>query len=150
MNTHTLLLAGAITLALGTTACTNEQSGQVVGGILGGIAGHQVGGGRGRTVATVAGTIAGAVIGGNVGRSMDDTDRLKARRSLEYSQTNETTHWSNPDTGNEYSMTPTRTWQSGNGQYCREYTSDVVIGGRRETSYGTACRQPDGSWKVVS
>ena len=150
MNTHILLLAGAITLALGATACTNEQSGQVVGGILGGIAGHQVGGGRGRTVATVAGTIAGAFIGGNVGRSMDDTDRLKAHRSLEYSQTNETTHWSNPDTGNAYSMTPTRTWQSDNGRYCREYQSDVVIGGRRETAYGTACRQPDGSWKVVS
>ncbi len=150
MNTHFLLVAGAITLALGTTACTNEQTGQVVGGILGGIAGHQVGGGSGRTAATMVGTIAGAVIGGNVGRSMDDTDRLKAHRSLEYSQTNETTHWSNPDTGNAYSMTPTRTWQSDNGRYCREYTSDVVIGGRRERSYGTACRQPDGSWKVVS
>lgn len=150
MNTRIIIFASAIALALGTTACTNEQTGQVVGGILGGVAGNQVGSGSGRTVATVAGAIAGTFIGGAVGRSMDDTDRLKAHRSLEYNRTNETTYWSNPDSGNEYSMTPTRTWQNDTGQYCREYTSDVVVGGRRETAYGTACRQPDGSWKVVS
>lgn len=150
MNTRIIIFASAIALALGSTACTNEQTGQVVGGILGGVAGNQVGSGSGRTVATVAGAIAGTFIGGAVGRSMDDTDRLKAHRSLEYNRTNETTYWSNPDSGNEYSMTPTRTWQNDTGQYCREYTSDVVVGGRRETAYGTACRQPDGSWKVVS
>ena len=150
MNTRSIIFACAIALALGTTACTNEQTGQVVGGILGGVAGNQVGSGSGRTVATVAGAIAGTFIGGAVGRSMDDTDRLKAHRSLEYNRTNETTYWSNPDSGNEYSMTPTRTWQNDTGQYCREYTSDVFVGGRRETAYGTACRQPDGSWKVVS
>ena len=150
MNTRITIFASAIALALGSTACTNEQTGQVVGGILGGVAGHQVGSGSGQTVATVAGAIAGTFIGGAVGRSMDDTDRLKAHRSLEYNQTNETTYWSNPDSGNEYSMTPTRTWQNNSGQYCREYTSDVVVGGRRETAYGMACRQPDGSWKVVS
>ena len=27
---------------------------------------------------------------------------------------------------------------------------DTVIGGRPEKIYGTACRQPDGSWKVQS
>jgi surface antigen len=149
MRTRILILAGAIALALGSTACTNEQSGQVVGGIIGGIAGHQVGKGHGRTVATVVGTIAGSMIGGNVGRSMDDTDRLKAHRSLEHNRTHESSHWSNPDTGNDYTMTPTRTWQNDNGQYCREYTTEVVVGGQQETAYGTACRQADGSWKVV-
>ena len=34
--------------------------------------------------------------------------------------------------------------------YCREYTQVVNIGGRNETAYGKACRQPDGQWKVVS
>ncbi|NNJ94719.1 MAG: glycine zipper 2TM domain-containing protein [Halobacteria archaeon] len=150
MHTRILILAGAITLALGTTACTNEQTGQVVGGILGGVAGHQVGSGSGQDVATVVGAIAGTFIGGAVGRSMDDTDRLKAGQSLEYNRTHEPSHWQNPNTGNNYTMTPTRTYQTGNGQYCREYTTDVVVGGRRETAYGTACRQPDGSWKVVS
>ena len=150
MNTRNLIIAGAITLVLGLTACTNEQTGQVVGGILGGVAGHQVGSGTGQDIATAVGAIAGVIIGGSVGRSMDDTDRLKASHSLEYNRTNESSHWHNPDTGNDYSMTPTRTYQSDTGQYCREYMTDVVVGGRRETVYGTACRQPDGSWKVVS
>lgn len=34
--------------------------------------------------------------------------------------------------------------------YCREYTKDVVIGGVKQQSYGTACLQPDGSWQIVN
>lgn len=37
-----------------------------------------------------------------------------------------------------------------NGVYCREYTQQVVIGGERRSSYGTACQQPDGDWKIVT
>jgi surface antigen len=40
-----------------------------------------------------------------------------------------------------------RTYQSG-GSYCREFQNDVTIDGKKENAYGTACRQPDGSWKV--
>jgi surface antigen len=148
-NTLTIL-ALAATLTLGTSACTNEQSGQVIGGILGGAAGSQVGSGRGRTVATVVGAIAGGYIGGNIGRSMDETDRLKAQHSLENNRTNESSNWHNPDTGNDYTVTPTRTYQSDSGRYCREYTTEVMVGGKREEAYGTACRQPDGAWQVVS
>lgn len=36
------------------------------------------------------------------------------------------------------------------GAYCREFQQEVTIGGRLERSYGTACRQPDGAWKIVS
>ena len=35
------------------------------------------------------------------------------------------------------------------GDYCREYTRTVYIGGRIQEAYGTACLQPDGSWMVV-
>ncbi len=31
---------------------------------------------------------------------------------------------------------------------CREFTRTITIGGHRETGYGTACRQPDGSWQT--
>lgn len=148
-NTLTVL-AIAATLMLGTSACTNEQSGTIIGGILGGAAGSQVGKGHGRTAATVVGTIAGGYIGSNIGRSMDDTDRLKASHSLENNRTNEPYSWHNPDTGNDFTVTPTRTYQTDTGHYCREYTTDVVVGGKHEQAYGTACRQEDGAWKVVS
>jgi len=36
-----------------------------------------------------------------------------------------------------------------NGQICREYRTTVVIGGVQRPSYGTACLQPDGSWRIV-
>jgi len=26
----------------------------------------------------------------------------------------------------------------------------VIVGGQEEQAYGTACRQPDGSWKIVA
>lgn len=34
--------------------------------------------------------------------------------------------------------------------YCREYQTQTVVGGQVQPSYGTACQQPDGSWKIVS
>ncbi len=35
-------------------------------------------------------------------------------------------------------------------QSCREYKQTIVIADQIETAKGTACRQPDGSWKIVS
>ncbi len=128
---------------------TQEQSGMVIGGILGGALGSQVGGGHGRTAATVVGTLLGASVGGSVGRSMDETDRLKVAHSLESVRTGVSSHWRNPDTGNEYAVTPTRTYES-RGEPCREYTVDGKVGGKKEKIYGTACRQADGSWRAVS
>ena len=37
-----------------------------------------------------------------------------------------------------------------NEPYCREYTKSVTIGGNEEEVYGTACRQADGTWEIVS
>lgn len=37
----------------------------------------------------------------------------------------------------------------GAGRYCREYQSTVVVNGMQQASYGTACRMPDGTWRIV-
>lgn len=34
--------------------------------------------------------------------------------------------------------------------YCRQYTKNTNIGGQNYTSTGTACRQPDGTWREVN
>ncbi len=47
-------------------------------------------------------------------------------------------------------LTPVRTYQSVGGTSCRERQQSVTIDGKPERTYGTACRQPDGSWKVVN
>jgi surface antigen len=131
------------------TPPTQEQTGMVIGGILGGVLGAQVGEGRGQTAATIVGTIVGAAIGGNVGRSMDETDRLKTALALENVRTGVPSHWRNPDSGNRYTVVPTRTYETAQGP-CREYTVDAVIGAKKDKVYGTACRQPDGSWRVLN
>ena len=89
------------------------------------------------------------MLGGHIGQSMDEVDRMKMSRALETCQTNQTTRWVNPDNGNRYSVTPKRTY-SRHGQPCREYTTTAIIGGKKQEIYGTACRQADGSWRVVS
>ncbi len=33
--------------------------------------------------------------------------------------------------------------------YCREYTQSLKIGNALQQGYGTACRQPDGSWQLM-
>ncbi len=37
-----------------------------------------------------------------------------------------------------------------NGQTCREYQSTVIVDGVQQPSHGTACLQPDGSWRIVN
>jgi hypothetical protein len=36
------------------------------------------------------------------------------------------------------------------GGPCREFQETIMIGGKPQRAYGTACRQPDGTWKRVS
>lgn len=33
--------------------------------------------------------------------------------------------------------------------YCREYTTTIVIDGVEQEAYGAACRQEDGSWRLI-
>ncbi|MCG8359860.1 MAG: hypothetical protein MI920_30210 [Kiloniellales bacterium] len=58
--------------------------------------------------------------------------------------------WNNPDSGARGSVTPVRDGTSASGEYCREFQQTVTISGRTQETYGTACRQRDGSWRVVS
>ena len=143
------LFAGMLSVALVLSGCatTKEETGMLIGSVVGAAVGSHVGKGSGRTLAIMVGTLAGAAIGGAVGRSMDETDRLKTAQTLENVRTGVPSRWRNPDTGYEYTVTPTRTYESAAGP-CREYTVDAVIGGKIEKVYGTACRQPDGSWKI--
>jgi surface antigen len=126
---------------------TKEQKGAVAGAVVGGVVGSTIGGGTGRTVAIIAGTVAGAVIGGKIGQKMDEADKLKAAQALETTPTGQGHTWKNPDSGAQYTMTPTRTYDSG-GTPCRDFKVNATVDGKPEVVQGTACRQADGSWKT--
>lgn len=137
----------AASLIAGCTA-TQEQSGTLLGGAAGAAAGSAIGGGSGRTVAIILGALVGSAVGANIGRHMDEQDRIRTAEVMEYSPTGRSSTWRNPDTQTAYTVTPTRTYETNVGP-CREFTMNAEVGGRPEQVYGTACRQPDGSWRIV-
>ena len=133
-----------------TASGSGFNGGHLVGGILGAGLGTQIGKGSGRTAAIIGGAVVGAVIGGEVGRNMQAADRHQAQQALETVPTGRTVAWNNPDTGAAYRVTPTQTYQTGAGTYCRDYTTWVLIDGYEEEARGTACRAPDGTWRPAS
>jgi surface antigen len=140
-------------VVLGLSACATEPSHEQTGQVVGGMVGSQFGDGSGHTAATLLGVLAGAAIGGKVGRDMDDKDRRRAAQALETAPTGRATKWVNPDSGHEFSVTPTRTWAGPAGP-CRDYTLDTRSPGSpgtpaaQDSVRATACRQGDGNWKV--
>lgn len=68
--------------------------------------------------------------------------------ALETTRSGTVTQWQNPDGGTVETIVPKPAFQSG-GTVCREFTKTVTIGGTQQQAYGTACRQPDGTWKLA-
>lgn len=60
----------------------------------------------------------------------------------------ETIHWHDGDASG--GVTATREGTSSTGRYCREFQHEITVGRKKELGYGTACRQPDGTWEVIS
>ncbi|HLT76889.1 MAG TPA: RT0821/Lpp0805 family surface protein [Ferrovibrio sp.] len=151
----------ALAAALGLTGCATgnggpqmnkETVGTVLGGVGGAVIGSAFGSGTGRLVGVAAGALAGAWLGNQIGASLDKADRTAMERASQQATTapiGQTISWRNPDSGNSGTVTPTREGTSSSGEYCREFQQSVTVGGKTEQAYGTACRQPDGSWKVV-
>lgn len=157
----TVIRIAAVGLILTLLAACQQQEagnkqtlGTLLGAAAGGLAGTQVGSGRGQLVAVGVGTLLGAFLGNEIGRSLDNADRAVMSRttqqSLEASPSGRATSWRNPDSGNSGTVTPQPAYKTSAGEYCREFQQTVTIGGRTEEAYGTACRQPDGTWKIVS
>lgn len=153
------LAAGFSVLALASVlvaGCQGEGPNQTAGGLIGGAAGAVVGAqfgkGSGQLAATALGAVLGAYVGSNIGRHMDDEDR---RRALEAQQRayaapiGSVIAWNNPSNGHAGTITPTRDGTDAQGDYCREFQTSITIDGQSQPATGTACRQPDGTWKIV-
>ena len=149
------ILMSTSLMALLLLGCESTGPKTAVGGLGGAAAGGLLAaalGGEGTAIA--AGTILGGLLGGAIGDRLDAADRQRASaaaaQALESVPSGQSVAWRNPDSGNTGAVTPVRTYQTSSGEYCREYTQTITIGGERHQSYGTACRQPDGTWRIVS
>src|SRR5262249_5906620 len=150
-----VLLAFAVSSCASMQQTYQENPKAVLGGLLGARAGAGIAAAAGGSAGViVASALGGALIGGLVGKRLDNRDEqiaaVAAAPGLAQNRSGQTSAWNNPNSGNSGSITPTKTYQLANGQYCREYHQKSVIGGEPQTSYGTACRQPDGTWKIQS
>jgi surface antigen len=154
-------IVSAVLLVFAASSCTQISAGVQDNpkAVLGALGGAALGGGiaalaGGGTGAIVGATLGGALLGGFIGNRLDARDKQMAsqaaQKAFESSQSGQPSVWNNPDTGNSGSITPTKTYQLANGTYCREYKQTITVGGEQHQAYGTACRQPDGTWKIQS
>lgn len=131
---------------------SKQDAGSVLGGVGGALLGSQVGGGNGRLVAVAAGTLLGSALGNSVGASLDRADMTYYNRvsqqALESGASGEALPWKNPASGNGGTVTPSKYYQTASGNYCREYTQTIKVGGKIQEGVGTACRNEDGSWTI--
>ncbi len=138
---------------VGCQGMNNQDVGTISGGVIGGLLGSRFGGGSGRAAAIAGGVLVGTVIGSKIGQTMDRQDRLEMTRALESTKTGRRHEWTNPDSGNHYTVRPTKTYtrpHKRHAQPCREYVQTAMIGGKEEKVYGRACRMNDGSWEIVN
>lgn len=149
-----LSLMGSLLLGAGCASRDAEpivddsEAGQILGGVAGAVVGSQFGDGSGQTVATIAGALIGAVVGERIGARMEEDDRQYTANVLEDNETGETASWVNPDTGNEFWVTPVETYER-SGRPCREFEFRVETEHGSDVEERTACREADGTWKVV-
>ena len=131
-----------------------EIIGTLAGAALGGLVGSQFGGGTGNKIAIGAGVVAGGFLGNKIGSALDCKDQQyhydTTQSALETRKTGQASTWSNPDTGHAGSVTPTKTYTTADGMPCRDFTQTIYVEGKYEEVKGSACRQPDGTWKPIS
>ena len=129
--------------------CNSAAVGAVLGGVTGAVIGSRVSDRQDRPVAMVLGTAIGAVIGAKIGQTIDASDRGCMGHALELAGERKTVVWTNKATGVTYRLTPTRNFKQGNAS-CREFTTAVSAGRKKDSVKGVACRRGDGEWVLGS
>lgn len=130
-----------------------QTIGALGGAAVGGLAGSAIGSGSGQLLAVGAGALLGGLLGSQIGKSLDAEDERYAASAVEratVAPVGETVSWRNPDSGNFGTVTPLREATTEDGRPCREYRTTINVDGRSEEGTGVACRNPDGTWQIVS
>ena len=150
----TALSVGLLTGCESVNNMNNAQTYSAWGTIIGATLGYGLGKGHAdKDMAIASGALIGYLFGNSVGASLDEKDKqlmdANLHRSLEMSPNGQTLPWANAETGNSGYTTPSNVFRQPSGVYCREFQTEVNVAGELQKGYGTACRQSDGSWKIV-
>ncbi len=131
------------------------------GAALGGFLGSNIGRGSGQLAATGAGVVIGGLVGHEIGRELD----AESAPSSSLSGISAPSMFSDPSTpyptySPNYvappapapappSEPPPTYVDPQAGTYCRPYSQEIRIDGEIKESFGTACLQADGTWRIV-
>ena len=132
-------------------ALNKTEVGTAVGAIGGGVLGSTIGSGAGQIAATIGGALLGGMLGSSVGSSLDRADMdYYDRASQRAMETGRSQSWRNTHTGAYGTVSPRKRYTNDYGEYCREYTQTIYVGGQKQSGVGQACRNPDGTWDVIN
>jgi surface antigen len=96
--------------------------------------------------------LAGGLSSGAIGSGLTSSDRRNAAeaefRALEYGRTGTIVPWQDKRSGHRGEVVPGTGYKINNSD-CRDYTHTIYDDGQPKSGRGTACRQPDGTWKAV-
>lgn len=138
----------------------NQAFGTVAGAVTGGVVGSQFGGGSDdRAMAAIGGAILGGIAGNAIARNNCDNRRADAYYyNRSYSDAFDSRsygrpyEWRNPHSGRYGRVTPIRSvdgYSYGYRGECQEFEQIVYVDGRPFVETGIACRDRDGSWRIV-
>jgi surface antigen len=149
-------LALATLLLFTLSACDGEQIGTLAGAAGGAAAGRAIGGdGTGGYIGIILGAVVGGYLGGQAGKWLDNRDQRKmseaTQRTLDTGQRGQAQSWSNAETGTKGTVTPrSDLYNTASGNTCRDFEQFVQTqDGKSAGGSGTACKNPDGTWRVV-
>jgi surface antigen len=136
----TLVIGGSLIASAG--CATKSGTGTAVGAVGGAAVGGLVGGETGALI----GAALGGLLGYEAGRAIEEEDRRRVAAALEQDRA---MRWQNQHTGRYYEVQPVNTFYQ-SGRECREFRMVAEVGEDLEEVHGTACRQPGGSWEILS
>jgi|SRR5262245_26131084 len=141
---------------LAVTGCASKSGGQsalseaadaVVSTVSGGHAGS------GKVSSAIMGELRGGLVGGVIGSDLNRTERglaLEAEyRALEYTPSGQVVAWGDRQSGRFGEVVAGSPYRVGS-QDCRQYGHTVFVDGKPKKARGTACRNTDGSWTLLS
>ncbi|WP_188259440.1 RT0821/Lpp0805 family surface protein [Azospirillum tabaci] len=140
--------AMAIALLAGCVSTSQEatKNAETVGGRISSTYGNA----SGKVASSGTGPLLGAFIGGAAVQPSGAAPPATPGQRAHPAPVRDKVGWTNPATGHHGSLTTTREGYNNAGQYCREFHQTVTTKSQTELAYGTACKQADGTWKIVA
>lgn len=128
-------------VALLLTGCLANRPQQQNGAMTSRAVGHKTG-------SPLLGAGISGALGKLVDKEMDKTDRQQLINVYEYTPDHTVTAWRNPDTGNQFKVTPERTYVDlTTHRDCRQVEILSTIDGKEGKTEATACRE-NGRWVI--